>query len=158
MVSLRNRAPQVSTPPKHPVRSRSLGYRERVMLSRLVYYSEERDVGVHGVLRILDEARAGNQGEEITGVLAFDRRWFLQCLEGSRDVVTRKFLAIARDPRHSGVTLVAFEGVSERLFPDWSMGAVDVGALGRGRFDPPLMTASTALETLCSLQAAGATM
>jgi hypothetical protein len=127
------------------------------MLSRLIYFSEERDVGVHGVLRILDEARAGNTGSEITGVLAFDRRWFLQCLEGSRDAVTRKFLAIARDPRHSGVTLVAFEDVGERLFPDWSMGAVDASTLG-DPFDPPSMTASTALEKLCSLQAAGATM
>ncbi|MFG1606704.1 BLUF domain-containing protein [Actinoplanes sp. NPDC049265] len=128
------------------------------MLSRLIYFSEERDVGVHGVLRILDEARAGNKAEEITGVLAFDRRWFLQCLEGSRDAVTRKFLAIARDQRHGGVTLVAFEDVSERLFPGWSMGAVDVGTLGRGPFDPPAMTASAALETLHSLRAAGATM
>jgi hypothetical protein len=127
------------------------------MLSRLIYYSEERDVGVHGVLRILDEARAGNAGEEITGVLAFDRRWFLQCLEGSRSAVTRKFLAIARDQRHSGVTLIAFEDVSERLFPAWSMGAVDVSTLG-DPFDPPSMTAWTALETLCSLQEAGATM
>lgn len=128
------------------------------MLSRLIYFSEERDVGVHGVLRILDEARAGNKGEGITGVLAFDRRWFLQCLEGSRDAVTRKFLTIARDQRHGGVTLVAFEDVGERLFPDWSMGAIDASTLGRGPFDPPSMTASTALETLCSLQAAGATM
>ncbi|GAB2585043.1 hypothetical protein Aab01nite_53370 [Paractinoplanes abujensis] len=126
------------------------------MLSRLLYYSEEHDVGVHGVLRILDEARAGNQREQITGVLAFDRRWFLQCLEGSREVVTRKFLAIARDPRHTGVTLMAFEEVGERLFPDWSMGAINV--IDRGSFHPPSMTASSALDTLCGLQAAGATM
>ena len=127
-------------------------------LSRLIYYSQERDVGAQGVLRILDEARAGNRGEGITGVLAFDRRWFLQCLEGSREVLTRKFLAIARDQRHSGVTLVAFEEVGDRLFPDWSMGAIDVGTLGRDAFDPPSMTASTALQTLRSFQATGATM
>ena len=128
------------------------------MLSRLIYFSEERDVGVHGVLRILDEARAGNRGAEITGVLAFDRRWFLQCLEGSRDAITRKFLAIAQHRRHSGVTLVAFEDVSERLFPDWSMGAMNVSSLDRDAFDPPSMTASTALETLRRLQSAGATL
>jgi FAD-dependent sensor of blue light len=127
------------------------------MLSRLIYFSEERDVGVHGVLRILDEARAGNTREGITGVLAFDRRWFLQCLEGSRDAITRKFLAIARDPRHGRVTLVAFEDVSERLFPDWSMGAVEVSTLG-DPFDPPAMTASAALATLTRLQMAGTTM
>jgi hypothetical protein len=128
------------------------------MLSRLIYFSEERDLGVHGVLRILDEARAGNKGDEITGVLAFDRRWFLQCLEGSRDVITHKFLAISRDQRHSGVTLVAFEEVSDRLFPDWSMGALDVSVLDHAAFDPPSMTASTALGALHRLQAAGATM
>lgn len=127
------------------------------MLSRLIYFSEERDVGVQGILRILDEARAGNSSEAITGVLAFDRRWFLQCLEGSRDVVTRRFLTIAQDRRHSGVTLIAFEHIGERLFPDWSMGAMNVSSLGDA-FDPPSMTASAALETLCSLQAAGATM
>jgi hypothetical protein len=129
-----------------------------VTLSRLIYFSEERDVGVHGVLRILDEAREGNKGEEITGVLAFDRRWFLQCLEGPRDSLTRKFLAIARDQRHGGVTLVAFEEVSDRLFPDWTMGAINVGTLDRDAFHPPSMTASTALHTLRTLQVTGATM
>jgi hypothetical protein len=128
------------------------------MLSRLIYFSEERDVGERGVLRILDEAREGNQGEGITGVLAFDRRWFLQCLEGSRDALTRKFLAIARDQRHSGVTLIVFEEVSDRLFPDWTMGAINVGVLDRDAFHPPSMTASTAIQTLRNLQATGATM
>ncbi len=137
---------------------RLLGYLERVILSRLIYYSEERDVGAHGVLRILDEAREGNKGADITGVLAFDRRWFLQCLEGSRDALSRKFLSIARDQRHGGVTLVAFEEVGDRLFPDWSMGAIDVGILDRDAFHPPSMTALTALRTLRSLQATGATM
>ena len=129
-----------------------------VTLSRLIYFSEERDVGVHGVLRILDEARAGNEGQEITGVLAFDRRWFLQCLEGPRDALTRKFLAIARDQRHSGVTLVAFEQVDERVFPDWTMGAVNVDILDRDGFHPPSMSAPIALATLRGLQAAGTTM
>ncbi|WP_306208127.1 BLUF domain-containing protein [Actinoplanes sp. RD1] len=128
------------------------------MLSRLIYFSEERDVGVHGVLRILDEARAGNEAEGITGVLAFDRRWFLQCLEGPRDALTRKFLTIARDQRHSGVTLIAFEEAGARLFPDWTMGAMSVDTLDRDAFHPPSMTAATALRTLRSLQATGATM
>ncbi|MDR6324129.1 hypothetical protein J3R03_008325 [Actinoplanes couchii] len=129
-----------------------------MMLSRLVYFSVEGDVGAQGILRILDEAREGNRGEEITGVLAFDRHWFLQCLEGPRDAVTRKFLAIARDQRHSGVTLVAFEGISSRLFPDWTMGAMDASGLDREAFDPPSMTASAALATLRGLRATGATM
>jgi hypothetical protein len=141
-----------------PISGPSLRYRESVLLSRLIYYSQERDVGTHGVLRILDEARAGNDREGITGVLAFDRRWFLQCLEGSRDALTRKFLAIARDQRHSGVTLVAFEEVGERLFPNWTMGAMKVDNLEPDAFHPPSMTASIALRTLRSLQAAGATM
>ncbi len=127
-------------------------------LNRLIYFSEERDVGVQGVLRILDEAREGNRSADITGVLAFDRRWFLQCLEGSREALTHKFLAIAGDPRHSGVTLVSFEDVSDRLFPDWTMGAMNVGTLDGAAFHPPSLTASTALGTLRSLQATGTTM
>ena len=129
-----------------------------MILSRLIYFSEERDVGAQGVLRILDEAREGNRAEGITGVLAFDRRWFLQCLEGPRDVLTRKFLAIAGDQRHGGVTLIAFEEVDHRLFPDWSMGAISIGVVDRDAFHPPSMAASIALQTLRSLQATGATM
>jgi hypothetical protein len=143
---------------KRPIRHRSRGYGETVTLTRLVYYSEERDVGTQGILRILDEAREGNRGEDITGVLAFDRRWFVQCLEGSREALTRKFLAIARDQRHSGVTLVSFAETAGRLFPDWTMGALDVAGLHRDAFHPPSMTAAAILETLRSMQAAGTTM
>jgi hypothetical protein len=123
-------------------------------LSQLIYYSREENVGRGGILDILDRARSANERDAVTGVLVFDRRWFLQCLEGTREQLTAKFLAISADPRHSGVTLLLFDDIDERVFDDWTMAAVEFnGPPSRGPFDPSTLTTAQALQLLRQIRA-----
>lgn len=92
---------------------------------QLVYCSEKRALPPEGIFAIRDQARTNNAHDDVTGVLLFNRDFFMQCLEGDHEVVTRTFCRIASDPRHARVTLMAANDVEQRTFPDWSMGLVD---------------------------------
>ena len=93
-------------------------------MSRLIYFSEKREIGSGGVEAILDTARKENERSSLTGVLLFNRNYFLQCLEGGRQEVTSTFCRIAADPRHENVTLVSALDIDVRDFPYWTMGYV----------------------------------
>ncbi|MET0415571.1 MAG: BLUF domain-containing protein [Actinoplanes sp.] len=93
-------------------------------MSRLIYFSEKRELGSGGIEAILSVARRKNERNALTGVLLFNRNYFLQCLEGGRQEVTATFCRIAADPRHGNVTLVSAQDIDVRDFPDWTMGYV----------------------------------
>jgi hypothetical protein len=92
------------------------------MLSQLIYASDAADLDDGQASLILKQARSGNRTRDLTGVLVFDGRHFLQVLEGSRVAVTEAFCRIAGDPRHQNVGLISVDDVAERDFPDWTMG------------------------------------
>ncbi len=74
------------------------------MLTRLIYASEiTTPLTSSAVQEIVDKARAANQRRQLTGMLAFDSRSFLQVLEGRREAVSQLFCQIAADPRHQRV-------------------------------------------------------
>ena len=93
-------------------------------MSQLIYYSEKRELGHGGVDAILETARRENKKKHLTGLLMFNRNFFLQCLEGGREAVTTVFCKIAADPRHGNVTLISVHQIDGRDFPDWTMGYV----------------------------------
>lgn len=66
--------------------------------------------------------RANNQRLDITGVLLYRDGQILQLLEGPEDSVRTIFATIERDPRHKQVKKLSEEIVTERDFPNWSMG------------------------------------
>lgn len=105
------------------------------MLFRLIYASEVATPLTAGsVQQIVESARASNQRRQITGVLAFDSRSFLQVLEGDRGTVSEVFIRIAKDSRHRHVQLLESVAVDERLFATWSMGFAAADACGRDTF------------------------
>ncbi len=96
-------------------------------LVQLVYYSrnmlKDDDKGQLQLLReILATARRKNVEGDVTGYLIFDKAWFIQILEGDRAQVQATYQRIARDPRHTGVTLLDMKAVKARTFRSWSMG------------------------------------
>ncbi|WP_305789851.1 BLUF domain-containing protein [Symbioplanes lichenis] len=93
--------------------------------TQLIYSSQRTTAPPESIFQIRDQARTNNAGRDITGVLLFNREYFLQCLEGDAGLVTQAFCTIAGDPRHTNATLLAVQDVPERSFPDWSMGLVD---------------------------------
>ncbi len=133
------------------------------MLTRLIYASEASAAFGPGQLEaLLDAARRANARRELTGLLAFDHRAFLQVLEGDGERVSEVFCRIAADPRHRRVVILESRAVDERLFGDWSMGFAAVDALGaamfrrfgaRAAFEPHALGAASALGLLCALAA-----
>jgi hypothetical protein len=93
-------------------------------MSRLLYYSEVREIGSGGVQAILYTSRRNNNRTGLTGLLLFNRNYFLQALEGARKEVTATFCKIAADQRHGDVTLVSVHDIEVRDFPKWTMGYI----------------------------------
>lgn len=91
-------------------------------LSRIMYYSEVNP-GVDLDLRqLLAICQKNNKRDRITGFLFFNKTYFLQVLEGSRDHVSARYHAIAADPRHKNLRLISCTDVQQRAFPTWLMG------------------------------------
>lgn len=103
------------------------------MLVRLLYASRAAaPLTTVVVTDILEQSRRNNPLAGITGVLCASGVQFVQVLEGGRDRVCDLFNAIARDPRHTTVRLLAFDEIAERRFGGWSMGQVDLVRVNPG--------------------------
>ncbi len=133
-------------------------------LYRLVYFSRNHLPGPpedqeREVAAILDVSRRNNPRASVTGALMFNAGCFGQVLEGPQAAVEATFERIQRDLRHGDVTLLAFEWIAARGFPNWSMayvGAREDGsafdAIGRGTgFDPSRMAKEELLGHLSGL-------
>jgi hypothetical protein len=95
-------------------------------LHRLIYCSRNTMRGdtarVEREIRdILIEAQQRNRARGITGALLYTHGCFVQALEGTRDALEDTFERVQCSERHSGVTVLSFEPITERAFPDWDM-------------------------------------
>ena len=96
-----------------------------MFLVRLVYVSQVTDsVTEDDVQQILGSARKNNAELEVTGLLCFNRKYFLQCLEGSREKVNNIYHKICNDKRHNHLVLLDYQAIDRREFGDWTMGYV----------------------------------
>jgi hypothetical protein len=96
-----------------------------VSLSRLIYISTKNPLPEGEIFRIQDQAQRNNARNDLTGMLLFNRTYFLQILEGEREQVTHAFTTISADRRHRQVNLLYAGDIAERSHPDWSMGLLD---------------------------------
>lgn len=93
-----------------------------MFLVRLIYASRISDVfKIEDVKDIVAKAIKRNAQNDITGLLCFNRNYFLQCIEGEREVVNKTFSKICADTRHEKVTMLSYEEITEREFTDWAM-------------------------------------
>ena len=106
-----------------------------MVLVRLIYCSTVNGIGDKEIEAILDKSRANNALDNITGALIYDGQHFLQCLEGSRLNVSKRFLVISQDNRHKDVELIDFSLIKERRFAQWTMGYA-----GSSTFDPEIIS------------------
>lgn len=92
-------------------------------LTRLIYTSTISDsFVVDDIHAIMDAAKRNNVDTGLTGLLYFNRQYFLQCIEGGRAEVNFTYNKILGDSRHKNVTILSYEEISERQFPSWQMG------------------------------------
>lgn len=99
---------------------------------RVIYASTMSDeIGQNDIQDILAVARRNNQKMDLTGILCFGSRQFLQCLEGPREAVNRVYSSIIKDSRHTSVVLLHYEEIDSRDFSDWHMGYVPESSITR---------------------------
>lgn len=70
---------------------------------------------------ILSTAIVKNAALEISGCLIYHNGYFVQILEGKKELVQSIFNNIERDNRHHNIVLLGESEVEKRTFPDWNM-------------------------------------
>lgn len=133
-------------------------------LVRLVYASMISEAFNHeDIPSILEAAREQNRKKDVTGLLCFSRKIFLQCLEGSRTNVNETYHRILNDPRHERIVLLDYKEILEREFDEWAMGYIPESSLtkpvnlkysGSIEFDPYDMSGESAHRLMVELRQA----
>lgn len=83
---------------------------------------------------LLAVCRRRNDGQGITGLLLHRDGRFIQVLEGHPDTVAELVDIIRSDSRHHDLRVLLEEPITERRFPDWTMG---YRVLNHGESRPP---------------------
>ncbi|MFT5676375.1 MAG: hypothetical protein ACI808_002317 [Paraglaciecola sp.] len=94
-------------------------------LTSLVYTSKVKDyitgIALESELdKIHKSAAVFNKDNNITGYLLYLDGYFIQYLEGSQENIEKLYLKISLDDRHSGLTLLCHEKITERVFKKWT--------------------------------------
>ena len=91
-------------------------------LVRLIYASSKTaEWNDYELKKLIDQAAQRNKADAITGLLVFNRKFFLQCIEGRRDKVSELYARILKDPRHQQVQLLSFDEIDLREMERWNM-------------------------------------
>lgn len=89
---------------------------------RLLYVSRAvRKPDLSALTDIIKAASLRNLQAGVTGVLCCADPYFIQVLEGPVGAVNRVLGRIARDPRHTDLTITSAGAAAVRLFPNWGM-------------------------------------
>jgi hypothetical protein len=100
--------------------------RRWIGMIRLLYYSQATPgIQDQEVRDILQTARRNNPGLGLTGVLVYGGGLFVQLLEGPEAAVLRQYVKILDDRRHGNCQIIHISPAEERMFQDWSMGAIE---------------------------------
>ena len=93
------------------------------MLKTICYISDS----VHDKsMKILEDlylkARTNNSKNNITGILIYIDRSFLQVLEGEEKIVNETFKKISIDARHKNIFNIIDSPIEQRIFEDYNFG------------------------------------
>ena len=78
------------------------------------------------LVSLLKQSREKNLRLGFTGLLLYKRGEFMQALEGEERSVEKMYSQIEKDSRHRDCSILRWEVLTERRFPDWSMGFKDL--------------------------------
>ena len=89
---------------------------------QLTYHSiATRKITKADLKSIMTSATKNNKTRGITGCLIYHNNFFLQILEGEREVVLELFNTIKHDDRNEQVILLSSDESEDRLFTEWAM-------------------------------------
>jgi hypothetical protein len=80
------------------------------------------------IREIVESSYRRNVLRNITGIMLYSRRRFLQVLEGEESVVEHTLARSLEDARHHGIQILAKSAIAERIFIGWSIGIRDLHA------------------------------
>lgn len=93
------------------------------MYERLVYASSAVSAPDETELReLLAISRDHNVATNVTGLLIYAERSFMQMIEGPHAAIADTYGRITKDSRHRGIRLLLRTDIGARMFPRWAMG------------------------------------
>ena len=91
-------------------------------LIELSYVSKaSSDVGILGLMNLLEDAVHKNKKLGVTGVLFYDSGVYGQILEGYPQCVEAVWKSICADLRHKDIQVLDIDKLAKRRFSNWSM-------------------------------------
>lgn len=73
------------------------------------------------LIKITKSAKKNNPGLNITGVLFYHNRRFLQVIEGEKASLEALMAVLEKDQRHTHIERIIDEPIEERSYSDWNM-------------------------------------
>jgi hypothetical protein len=91
-------------------------------LMEISYVSQAtQDMGILGLMNLLEDAIHVNKAKSITGILFYDYGTFGQILEGARKDIECVWAKILKDIRHKDIQILEVNPLKRRNFQKWSM-------------------------------------
>jgi hypothetical protein len=91
-------------------------------LIELSYVSKaSSDVGILGLMNLLEDAVHKNKKLGVTGVLFYDSGVYGQILEGYPQCIEPVWKSICADQRHKDIQVLDIDKLAKRRFSNWSM-------------------------------------
>ena len=92
------------------------------MEHELIYTSlATREMNEKDLTELLEQSREKNARLNITGLLVYGNREFVQLLEGKKSDIFSLYETIVKDDRHQQVKLLWDGEIEKKSFTDWSM-------------------------------------
>lgn len=133
-----------------------------MFLMRMIYCSQiSGDFNPSDIEQILEASRKNNKQEHVTGMLCFNRKYFLQCLEGDRISINKAYRKILSDKRHENILLLDYQEIDHREFTQWNMAylpeqkitdAINLKYSGYPDFDPYSMSGVSVFNMMLELR------
>jgi hypothetical protein len=128
-------------------------------LFRAIYVSTaKRDLRDDELAHLLEVSRRNNAARDITGVLCYHDRSFIQVLEGPEGPINALLASIGRNTWHTGILIIDRSRTDNRVFGGWSMGGWERGTSPMRASTPEpcsCATPRTPWSTPCSTHSAG---
>jgi hypothetical protein len=96
------------------------------VISQYLYISTAPSLSREDVQAILATSRRNNGARNVTGLLLYNGRNFLQLLEGEESELVSLMVRISHDPRHTGISMIDRRTVPTRVCPDWAMQRIQI--------------------------------
>ena len=133
------------------------------LLVSMTYASRaNQDVSANDFNEILQQAQQNNAANGITGMLVFNKTYFLQTIEGPRAQINHLLSELLADRRHHDLQVIETREIKHREWSQWSMNyasptqdnaAIYLKYSTTTNFNPYLLSAEAAQALMYDLSA-----